>query len=679
MVIPGPFTRNLFFTGKGGVGKTSVAGATAVGLADQGQRVLLVSTDPASNLDEVFGVELAGRPTPVPGVPGLCAMNIDPEAAARAYRERMVGPYRGVLPDAAVQSMEEQFSGACTVEIAAFDEFSRLLGDPAATAQFDHVLFDTAPTGHTLRLLQLPAAWTVFFENNVGGNSCLGPLAGLTAQRQLYEAALGALSDPETTTLVLVSRPEGTALREAERTRGELAELGIKNQRLVLNGLFAASDRSDPIAVALEARGRAALQALPEGLAGLPRTEVRLLPFGLIGIAALRALNEPEPARTVGAAAGSESEFDSLPPPLDSLLAALSRTGNGVILTMGKGGVGKTTIATKVALALARLGHRVHLSTTDPAAHLDLTLGERISNLTVSRIDPAAETQDYTAEVMATAGRDLDAQGKALLEEDLRSPCTEEIAVFRAFARTVDGGKDGFVVLDTAPTGHTLLLLDATEAYHRDVLRNLSDMPESVRELLPRLRDPEFTKVLIVTLPEATPVHEAASLQRDLLRAGIAPFAWVINQSLAPLRLGDPVLRARRFHERPFIQEVSEELAPRTALVPWLADVTEDAKAALLAGSRSGSSTPLLEASEAVVMRTIQVLGAGCGKCRTLAVNAEQALKDAAVEGRVVKVQEIAEILAFEGVRALPALAIDGQVKVCGRVPSVSEIKTLLV
>ena len=345
---------------------------------------------------------------------------------------------------------------------------------------------------------------------------------------------------------------------------------------------------------------------------------------------------------------------------------------------MGKGGVGKTTIATKVALALARLGHRVHLSTTDPAAHLDLTLGERISNLTVSRIDPAAETQDYTAEVMATAGRDLDAQGKALLEEDLRSPCTEEIAVFRAFARTVDGGKDGFVVLDTAPTGHTLLLLDATEAYHRDVLRNLSDMPESVRELLPRLRDPEFTKVLIVTLPEATPVHEAASLQRDLLRAGISPFAWVINQSLAPLRLGDPVLRARRFHERPFIQEVSEELAPRTALVPWLADVTEDAKAALLAGSRSGSSTPLLEASEAVVMRTIQVLGAGCGKCRTLAANAEQALKDAGVEGRVVKVQDIAEILAFEGVRALPALAIDGQVKVCGRVPSVGEIKTLL-
>jgi arsenite/tail-anchored protein-transporting ATPase len=582
MIIPRPLTRNLFFTGKGGVGKTSVASATAVGLADEGRRVLLVSTDPASNLDEVFGVELAGVPMPIPGVPGLLAMNIDPEAAARSYRERMVGPYRGVLPDAAVQSMEEQFSGACTVEIAAFDEFSRLLGDPSATAAFDHIIFDTAPTGHTLRLLQLPAAWTVFFENNVGGNSCLGPLSGLTAQRKLYESALKALSDRGTTTLVIVSRAEATALREAERTRGELAELGIENQRLLLNGLFAAGDRSDPNAVALEARGRAALEALPEGLADLPRIEFRLLPFGLIGIAALRALNDPTPAHRHVTATVAENEFDSLPPPLESLIPELSRTGHGVILAMGKGGVGKTTIATKVALALAKLGHKVHLSTTDPAAHLDLTLGERVSNLSVSRIDPEAETRDYTAEVMATAGHDLDAQGKALLEEDLRSPCTEEIAVFRAFARVVDRGKDGFVVLDTAPTGHTLLLLDATEAYHRDVLRNLSDMPESVRELLPRLRDPEFTKVLIVTLPEATPVHEAASLQRDLMRAGITPFAWMINQSLAPLTLTDPILKARRFHEWPFIQEVSEELAPRTALVPWLADVTEHAKMAVL-------------------------------------------------------------------------------------------------
>jgi arsenite-transporting ATPase len=234
----------------------------------------------------------------------------------------------------------------------------------------------------------------------------------------------------------------------------------------------------------------------------------------------------------------------------------------------------------------------VHLSTTDPAAHLDLTLGSRVANLTVSRIDPARETAEYTAEVMATAGKDLDKQGKALLEEDLRSPCTEEIAVFRAFARTVDQGKGRFVVLDTAPTGHTLLLLDATEAYHREVLRNLSGMPEPVRELLPRLRDPEFTRVLIVTLPEATPVHEAASLQRDLQRAGITPFAWVISQSLSPLPVTDAVLVARKLHERAFIREVVEELSPRTALVPWEAEGAEPTPVPV----PNGTGIPELEA-----------------------------------------------------------------------------------
>jgi arsenite-transporting ATPase len=574
MVIPGPLTRNLFFTGKGGVGKTSVASATALGLAESGKRVLLVSTDPASNLGEVFQVELGPTPTSIPGVANLSAMNIDPEAAAHAYRERMVGPYRGILPEASVRSMEEQFSGACTTEIAAFDEFSKLLGDESATAEFDHVIFDTAPTGHTLRLLQLPAAWTVFFETNVGGNSCLGPLSGLTAQRALYESALKALSSGDTTTLVLVSRPEKTALREAARSSRELAELGIRNQRLVLNGIFRSRDSSDATAAAMEARGVKAFEEMPEELSGLPRTEVPLLPFGLIGVAALRALNDPDSAAKHSPAASEEASAQAWPS-MESLVTELARRGHGAILTMGKGGVGKTTVATRLALELASLGHKVHLSTTDPAAHLDLTLGSRVSNLTVSRIDPAKETAEYTAEVMATAGKDLDDQGKALLEEDLRSPCTEEIAVFRAFARTVDQGKASFVVLDTAPTGHTLLLLDATEAYHRDVLRNLSDMPESVRELLPRLRDPEFTKVLIVTLPEATPVHEAASLQRDLLRAGITPFAWVINQSLTPLPVSDPVLKSRKLHERVFIREVTEELSPRTALVPWEAEGTE--------------------------------------------------------------------------------------------------------
>src|SRR5512143_2180672 len=242
--------RNLFFTGKGGVGKTSVACATAVALAERGRRVLLVSTDPASNLDEVLETTLGTSPRAVDGAPGLSALNIDPEAAAHAYRERVVGPYRGVLPDAAIRSIEEQLSGACTVEIAAFDEFSKLLGDERATRDFDHVVFDTAPTGHTLRLLELPAAWTGFLEANVGGTSCLGPLAGLKAQQALYAASRAALVDGKRTALVLVSRAERSALGEAERTRRELAALGITRQELVVNGIFRASDARDPVALA---------------------------------------------------------------------------------------------------------------------------------------------------------------------------------------------------------------------------------------------------------------------------------------------------------------------------------------------------------------------------------------------------------------------------------------------
>ncbi len=561
--------RHLFFTGKGGVGKTSVACATAVALADAGRRVLLVSTDPASNLDEVLGTPLGPAPTPIAGIARLAAQNIDPEAAALAYRERVVGPYRGVLPDAAVRSIEEQLSGACTVEIAAFDEFSKLLGDPAVTAAFDHVVFDTAPTGHTLRLLELPAAWTGFLEDNVGGTSCLGPLAGLKAQQALYDASRLALVDAARTVLVLVSRAERSALAEAERTRRELAALGVTRQELVLNGLFEATLRTDPVALAIEARGRRALAEMPAGLAALERTEVALLPFGLVGLDAVRALLAPPGAARAFAPARSEPFAPAVPfAPLADLVPDLAHAGHGVVMTMGKGGVGKTTVAVAIARGLAALGHQVRLTTTDPAANVSDTLGAAPPNVTVGRIDPAAETRAYVAEVLATAGAGLDAAGRALLEEDLRSPCTEEIAVFRAFAREVDEGQHGFVVIDTAPTGHTLLLLDAAEAYHREVLRTAGNAPDSVRRLLPRLRDPAFTKIVLVTLPEATPVHEATQLESDLRRAGISPFAWVVNQSLTPLDVRDPVLLQRRANEARYLREVAT-LSPRVALVAW--------------------------------------------------------------------------------------------------------------
>ena len=563
-LIPHP-TSILFFTGKGGVGKTSSACATAIALAETGKRVLLVSTDPASNLDEVLGINLTGEALAIPEVPGLSALNIDPEEAARAYREKMIGPVRGVLPDAVVASMEEQLSGACTTEIAAFDEFSKLLGDPARTAAFDHILFDTAPTGHTLRLLELPSAWSNFIDTNVGGTSCLGPLSGLAAQKALYVASNAVLRNGAKTTLVLVARPDRPSLREAERTRAELAQLGIQNVHLILNGLFRATDRSDEVALAMEDQANQALEGIPEGLRSLPRTTIPLLPFGLVGIPALRSMGNPGlsgPSSAMSAAIDA-SRFDTMA----SLVDSLAKQGKGVVMTMGKGGVGKTTLAAHLATILAGRGFNVTLTTTDPAAHVEQALGERPPSLRVTRIDPELVVQQYRNEILATAGEGLDAQGRAMLEEDLRSPCTEEIAIFRAFADTVAQGQDHFVVIDTAPTGHTVLLLDAAEAYHREVLRKTSDMPEAVRQLLPRLRDPAFTRILLVTLPEATPIHEAMQLERDLARAGIRPFAWLVNQSLTPLTVTDPVLRSRQAGETKHLNELLNH-APRVVLEP---------------------------------------------------------------------------------------------------------------
>ena len=569
---PATTTRFLFFTGKGGVGKTSLSCATALKLVEAGKRVLLVSTDPASNLDEVLETTLTGTPTTVAGAPGLKAININPVAAAAAYRERLISPMRGVLPESALQSMEEQLSGSCTVEIAAFDEFSGLIGDAAMTKDYDHVIFDTAPTGHTLRLMSLAKAWDQFLDKNTSGTSCLGPLAGLEKQRSIYEATVRILADASATTLVLVSRPQRAALREAERTSKELRALGMNNQCLVINGVFNTTCPDDVTAQAMQQRGLSALISSREFIGSLPSFAVPLRSINILGIGGLRVL----------LGGGAEIAPAALPkerwtPPdmesLESLVATIEQQGHGVIMTMGKGGVGKTTVAAAIAVMLARRGHKVHLSTTDPAAHVAQTLAGQVEGLTLSKIDPAVETATYQADVMRAQAQTMDEAGRALLEEDLRSPCTEEIAVFRAFAREVGQGTDRFVVLDTAPTGHTLLLLDASQSYQRELERQArTTQPEEVLRLLERLRDPAFTHILLITLPEATPVHEAAALQEDLRRAHIEPFAWVINSSLLYSGTCDPLLQRREVTEHRYLREVVEKQAARTAWLPWQAE-----------------------------------------------------------------------------------------------------------
>lgn len=563
LTAPTPY---LFFTGKGGVGKTSLACATAIRLADRGLRVLIVSTDPASNLDEMLEVALTDSPRPVPNVTGLSAMNIDPEAAAESYRSKVLQQLGPEVTADERSTVREQLSGACTTEIAAFDEFVGLLdGDMAG---FDHIIFDTAPTGHTLRLLSLPKAWTGFLKDNDRGASCLGPHSGLKMQEDRFRKALQALGDSKQTTIILVTRADKGAIREAARTSGELDALNLSNQVLVVNGRFHATDPTDVVAVALERDQDEALAAMPASLTKLPRDEIPLLGFDIVGLIALRALllptNQP-PAPSAGADAGPVDL-----PGLDRLVDDIARGEHGLVMVMGKGGVGKTTIAAAIAVGLAKRGHAVHLSTTDPAAHVSFVVDGVVPGLTVDRIDPRVETERYVAKILASRGRDLDEQSKALLLEDLASPCTEEVAVFHAFSHVVAEARSAFVVLDTAPTGHTLLLLDAAGAYHRQMTSQLA--PTAAGRIvtpLMRLQDPTHTKVILVTLPETTPVSEAASLQDDLRRAGVEPYGWVINKSLAVSGTRDPLLRLRLDKERTQIARVQNGLAKRAFVIGW--------------------------------------------------------------------------------------------------------------
>ena len=562
--------RFLFFTGKGGVGKTSIACATAIRLAESGSRVLLVSTDPASNVGQVFGIAIGNTVTHVPAVANLSALEIDPQAAARSYRDKIVGPVRGVLPPDVVKGIEEQLSGACTTEIAAFDEFTDLLTDPALLTRYDHIIFDTAPTGHTIRLLQLPGAWSGFLEAGKGDASCLGPLAGLEKQRTRYKEAVEALADSARTRLMLVARAQQATLREAARTQQELHAIGFANQYLVVNGVLPESESvTDPLAKTIYLREQAVLKNIAPELAALPLDQIALKPFNLVGLDALRHLFSD-----VVIEDGGSEPAPALPSAqtLSSLVDTISLDGHGLVMTMGKGGVGKTTIAAAIAVELAHRGLEVHLTTSDPAAHLSETLAGSLDNLTVSRIDPHVEIERYRNHVMQTKGAQLDDAGRALLAEDLRSPCTEEIAVFQAFSRIIREAGRKFVVMDTAPTGHTLLLLDATGSYHREIERQMGGKGLHFTTPMMQLQDPRQTKVVIVTLAETTPVLEAANLQADLRRAGIEPWAWVVNNSVAAARPHSPLLQQRARNELREIESVAQHHATRYAVVPLLKD-----------------------------------------------------------------------------------------------------------
>ena len=555
-------TKYMFFTGKGGVGKTSVACAISVTLADQGKKVLLVSTDPASNLQDVFATELTNKGVPIKDIPNLVVANLDPVKAAADYRESVISPFRGKLPDAVIANMEEQLSGSCTVEIAAFNEFSNYITDKTAQTEYDHIIFDTAPTGHTLRMLQLPSAWSNFISESTHGASCLGQLSGLESRKEVYKNAVSTLADGALTTLVLVSRPEDSPLKEAERASKELSQLGVNNQVMVLNGVLTSYD--DSVSESLYKKQQKAIAGMPEGLKNIKIYIVPLRAYNIMGLENIRSLLTTDKVNKRNDVIRSTNV-----PYLKDVIDNLYNSNKKVIFTMGKGGVGKTTVAAAIAMGLVAKGKKVHLATTDPAAHLKFVLDEN-SGITMSHIDEHAELKKYQDEVLAKARETMSEDDVAYVEEDLRSPCTQEIAVFRAFAQIVEKAEEQVVVIDTAPTGHTLLLLDSTQSYHREVKRTQGDIPESVKKLLPRLRSDE-TEVIIVTLAETTPVYEAMRLEEDLKRAGIATKWWVINSSLYQTKTTNALLSAKASNEIEWINKVDEHSKGNFAVIAWSA------------------------------------------------------------------------------------------------------------
>lgn len=560
------WTKYIFFTGKGGVGKTSTACAVAVNLADNGKKVLLISTDPASNLQDVFNTELDGKGVPIDGVPGLVVANLNPEEAAREYRESVIAPYRGKLPESVIVNMEEQLSGSCTVEIAAFDQFSNFITDKTTEDKYDFIIFDTAPTGHTLRMLQLPSAWSNFISESTHGASCLGQLAGLEDKKDIYKNAVANLADRDKTTLILVSRPEKTPLIEAERSRHELSDLGIDNQVLVINGIL--DEASDDLSREMLKKQQKAMENIPQGLREYRIFTIPLRSYNVIGLDNIRTFlsgDNYERTNTYSKALNLKH--------LDVLIEDICTTGKRVIFTMGKGGVGKTTIAATIALALTRKGVKVHLASTDPADQIKYVV-DNDENIKFSKIDEKQELLRYQNEVLSKACETMSEDDVAYIEEDLRSPCTQEIAVFRAFAEIVDKAENEVVIIDTAPTGHTLLLLDATQSYHREVQRTKGETPLSVQKLLPRLRDEKQTEVIIVTLPEATPVFEAQRLSDDLNRAGINNKWWVVNQCLSLTNTKNSMLIARADAEKQWLEKVKEISADNTVAIPWFQDAS---------------------------------------------------------------------------------------------------------
>jgi len=590
-------TQFLFFSGKGGVGKTSMACAHAVRYADEGRRTLIVTTDPASNLADVFEQPIGHQVTAIRGLNNLWAMEIDPDRATQEYIDRALAPIRAAFPPQLVHVMEEQMSGPCTAEVAAFDRFTDFIVADTQGAGYDLVIFDTAPTGHTLRLLELPAEWSESIQtaSQGSGQTCIGPAAAIQDAKHKYERVVAALRDPLATDFVFVLHPEAIAIRETRRAIGELGKLGVQTFQLIVNGIIPTEARTNPLFAAraeMQARYLAEIEAdLPFPARGMP-----LLAGEIRGVTGLRELGriyfDGQAPQAVPSSENCKAAIKHVRLSPASLLPLIEPSARRrTIFFAGKGGVGKTVASCITAVWLARRGYRTLLLTTDPAAHLDDVLGAPVGNMPAEldgqpnlwavKIDPKAAAETYKARILNDA-RQCGRPETALkvMAEELDSPCTEEMAAFDQFIDYASQSDWDAVVFDTAPTGHTLRLLELPLDWSQQLDVKVFASVETAAaddvakrhfaQVIEMMRDPAQSTFAFVLYPEVTPILEAWRASQELATVGVPTGLVVANQVIPPEQATTPFAHARRAMHAKYLGVIAERFSAPMLQIPLL-------------------------------------------------------------------------------------------------------------
>lgn len=589
-----------FFSGKGGVGKTTMACATALQFAKDGHKTLIITTDPASNLSDVFETQIGHSIRQLPGSDNLWGMEIDPDEATKEYRERILAPMRAAMPESVLSVMEEQFNSPCTTEIASFDRFVDFMTEEefGEGLQFDHIIFDTAPTGHTIRLLELPVDWSKHIEESAkgSGQTCIGPVASIQENKKKYDKAISLMADPERTRFTFVLLAEGTSLYETKRAHAELSEIGVANSDFIVNGLLPLEVCDHEFFRSRYEMQQKYLRQIEEqfgadsvrqmyqrdseirGVDGLQHISVDLYGNG----DAQWTLHDDRLAKT-------EPFTQEATDKIERLLTKRSDGTKSIYFT-GKGGVGKTVVSCATAVHLAEKGYKTLLITTDPASHIGEVLGhsvedkalpvEDVPGLDAVIIDQEKATEEYKQRMLDEARQKYSEDMLTAMKEELESPCTEEMAAFDKFMEYVEADTYDLVVFDTAPTGHTLRLLELPFDYSDQVGMMFSgagngDQKESeagnrLKRIIERMKDPEQSVFSFVLYPENTPIEEAWRAYNDLKEADIPIQFLVVNQVIDQSYCTNDFFNRRRAMQQYYLHRIRDKFRTPLALLPLL-------------------------------------------------------------------------------------------------------------